>query len=92
VHRLSLCFIFLEHETMKQYELTHTNIGEVLCRLMDKGWSVMQNPLGGGHADSRGTGGWWLYKGDELMARKDQEEQFGKVKARMDAHYSQPWV
>lgn len=76
----------------EEYQLTHTNIGEVLCRLQDKGWSVLQNPLGGGHADSRGTGGWWLYKGNEALARAQQEKEWQGVKQRMDSYYAQPWV
>lgn len=74
------------------HELTHTNIGEVLCRLQDKGWSVMQNPLGGGHADCRGTGGWWLYRGDEASAIKEQAERWKSISQRMDRYYAQPWV
>ena len=77
---------------MKDYELTHTNNGEHLYRLLDSGWDYLKDPLGGGHADSRATGGWWLYKGDEQLAQEEQARRWVEIKKSIDNYYSQPWV
>jgi hypothetical protein len=68
-------------------ELRHTPDGLMLCRLQAAGWQILQNPLGGGHFDSRCTGGWWLYKGDEAVARAEQAKQWANIKQRIDAYH-----
>ena len=65
-------------------ELTHTSSGEALHRYMENGWSILQNPIGGGHNDVRCTGGWWLYKGDEAQARAEQAERWKKLRVHID--------
>lgn len=73
-------------------ELRHTSDGLMLCRLQNGGWQILQNPAGGGIYNSRGEGGWWLYKGDEAVARAEQAKQWAGIKKRMDAYYDQSWV
>ena len=70
------------------HELTHTGTGETLIRLMDKGWNVLQDPVGGGHNDVRCTGGWWLYKGDEAQARAEQEQRMQELRPRIDRFWA----
>ena len=77
---------------MKTFELRVVVDGEMVYRLQDNGWKILQNPLGGGTYNSRGEGGWWLYKGDEDDARAQQAKEWAVIKRNMDAYYSQSWV
>lgn len=74
------------------YQLRHTDDGAQLCRLTAAGWEIMQNSAGNGQADSRGTGGWWLYQGDEQEARAEQAERWDHIRQRMNDYYAQAWV
>ena len=67
-------------------ELTHTPDGLMLCRLMDNGWQILKDPLGGGIYNSRCERGWWLFKGDEAVARAEQAEQWAYIKKRIDSY------
>lgn len=73
-------------------QLIYATNGWELHRLQDAGWQILQNPLGGGTYNSRGEGGWWLFKGDEAIARTEQAQRWAIIKRDMDAYYSQPWV
>lgn len=77
---------------MNTFELRHTPDVEMLCRLMGNGWEILRDALGDGAYNSRGEGGWWLYKGDESLARSEQAKRWVVIKQNMDAYYSQPWV
>ena len=43
-------------------EIRHTDDGEMLHRLCDGGWDTIKTNFRDGN--SRGMGGWWLYRGD----------------------------
>ena len=73
-------------------ELTYAHDGLSLHRFLDAGWNILQNPLGGGIYNARGEGGWWVYKGDETIARTEQAQRWATIKQNMDAYYAQPWV
>lgn len=77
---------------MNTFELRHTPDGDMLCRLMNDGWKILKDALGGGIYNARGEGGWWLYRGDESLACTEQAKQWAVIKQNMDAYYSQPWV
>jgi hypothetical protein len=77
---------------MKTFELRHTPDGGMLCRLMDDGWEILRDALGNGAYNARGEGGWWLYKGDESLARAEQQKRWVVIKQDIDAYYAQPWV
>ena len=77
---------------MDTHKLIWINDGLTLIRFTDNGCELLSNPKGGGTGNSRGEGGWWLYKGDEASARQDQAQRWDTIKKDMDHYYSQPWV
>ena len=78
---------------MTEYVLRHASTGQQLRRFIDEeGYEILHNTPGGGHADCRATGGWWLYKGDEQLAREEQAKRWVHIKKSIDDYYSQPWV
>lgn len=66
------------------FTLTHADRGETLHRFIDDGWQILSNPKGGGSFDTRCMGGWWVYKGDEALARAEQARIWAGVLKRMD--------
>jgi hypothetical protein len=63
-------------------EIRHTNDGEMLIRLVDGGWDYIKTKFKDGN--SRGMGGWWLYRGDhgEALALLEPIRQDITARAR----------
>jgi hypothetical protein len=79
------------------YQLMHFKVdsqasAENYSYFLSKGWRVLQNPDGGGHNDSRLTGGTWIFKGDEETARSAQKIRWEEIKKQSDDYYNQPWI
>lgn len=68
-------------------EIQHTDNGEALEVMRRKGWDILSNPKGGGHGNSRLTGGWWLFKGQEPEARQMQAAQWATIEAHIKRFY-----
>ena len=63
-------------------EIRHTDDGAMLYRLCDLGWETIKTNFRDGN--SRGMGGWWLYRGDhgEALALLEPIKQDINERAR----------
>lgn len=77
---------------IRHIKVDNHNSAIVYFALLNDGWDIMSNPVGGGHDDSKLTGGTWLFKGDEKEAKEMQAKRWEEVKAWSDRYYAQKWV